>query len=117
MLAEAEGDADADDEADAAVLGGRKVGRLRDGGRVIVGRNDEVSVASATVMRISPMSSCVIAPFASGRYVMVSVVSSDSTRLTMATRPAAELTRVETVLEAELTVKLALAFDAAEVDM
>lgn len=49
--------------------------------------------------------------------VIVRVVSSDSTRLTMATSPAAELTTRERVRDEEVTVKLAVAFEVAEVDI
>jgi hypothetical protein len=49
--------------------------------------------------------------------VIVRVVSSDSTRLTRAIKPAAESTTVEMELDVEVTVKLAVAFETTDVDM
>jgi len=48
--------------------------------------------------------------------VIVRVVSSDSTRLRMAISPAAESTTREMDVDVDETVKLALAFEMAEVD-
>lgn len=75
----------------------------------------EDAYGSVTVTSIEPMSSC--ATSVPGTYVIVSVVSSDATRSTMAMSPAAELITRERVRDAEVTVKLAVAFELAEVEM
>jgi len=112
---EEEGEAEAEAEELDVVLCGRNVGSDMDGGSDIVGRNEAVSVGSVTVTRIDPMSSW--EPPSPGIKVIVKVVRSDSTRLMIATSPAAELTSRETEVVGEETVKLAVAFETAEVDM
>lgn len=72
-------------------------------------------VGSVTVIRIEPMSSCVL--FVPGINVIVRVVSSDSTRPTIAMSPAPESTRRESEEVDDETVKLALALETVEVDM
>jgi hypothetical protein len=64
-------------------------------------------------MSIDPSSSCEL--LSPGMKVIVSVVSSDSTRFIMAMRPAEVSTTLLREMEGEATVKFALAFEDVEV--
>jgi len=106
-------DEDADEVEDAVLLGGVNVGRLMEGGSVIEGRKDEVAVSFVTANHREPISSREgIGP---GTNVIVSVVMSDSMRLTISTRPTEVLRVAGMTVDPANTVRLAVAFESTDV--